>query len=712
MARFGTDVSAPLLSVGLDTAASFVNLVDDYSSMEEMVKDIFETVEKEDDIVVLVAALERLHHSAVVCSGRESRRVIAATCLDIALHASRQTMKRDIVDEDGGHDGAFLEAPRAVVPARWPKKAKKAVLDTDVPRQHAEDIKRMAIVDAAGELAREAGLPLAIIASRSARPQEALRRIGQGRRYRTIEKRVSSWRKARAYFLATSGSPWPRDVEHAINYVEELASGDAPPSCLWCFYFALGFFEKGGGVAVEKQIGKDPNLKACIEELCVNLLSKSGAPRRKAPRIPLAMLLLWEDLVVNVHIPIYERMYAWFQCVRVWASLRFDDHRGMDPASIRLTKEGLTAVLSRTKVSGRDKKIEALPVFVSSSAYVFHTDWLEIGWGFWEAVPHKRDFFLVMPSEDRHGTLKIEVEYADALAMTKAQLLTAKAVAAHNGEITRHDTCFLDVAAAAYWTEHSPRATLASWVACLGTFPADWPDLLGRWGSCKAEGYVRTHRKRVKAMQEAVASKIREDKDPHVLFDEGPLLEELRAYLSAKGMTEADVAKTIANLLITGAMGPRQGICVESSRDVSMEDSRVKKADVDIGHDTKDAEKVNEDNDHKESGDGSDQEEVVLKSVGGHGTFEYANLLGQYVVSVSGKTGKTRRLHKVGECFRKPGVDYRNFVVLGFEEPAPSEYSHQCQHCWSGKRARAAPSSSSSSSSSSSASASTGRETA
>ena len=133
---------------------------------------------------------------------------------------------------------------------------------------------------------------------------------------------------------------------------------------------------------------------------------------------------------------------------------------------------------------------------------------------------------------------------------------------------------------------------------------------------------------------------------------------------------------------------------------------------MDDGHDAEEAEKVSEDNDHKEGGDGSDQEEVMVKSVGGHGTFEYANLLGQYVVSVSGKTGKTRRLHKVGDCFRKPGVDYRDFVVLGLEEPAPSEYSHQCQHCWSGKRARVAPSSSSSSSSSSSPSASTGRYTA
>ena len=61
---------------------------------------------------------------------------------------------------------------------------------------------------------------------------------------------------------------------------------------------------------------------------------------------------------------------------------------------------------------------------------------------------------------------------------------------------------------------------MPSWVACLATFLSEWPDLLGRWGASRAEGYIRTHKRRVTLMQDAVAKRFRESQDPHFDFGE------------------------------------------------------------------------------------------------------------------------------------------------------------------------------------------------
>ena len=56
-------------------------------------------------------------------------------------------------------------------------------------------------------------------------------------------------------------------------------------------------------------------------------------------------------------------------------------------------------------------------------------------------------------------------------------------------------------------------------------------------------------------------------------------------------------------------------------------------------------------------------------------------LAGTYVVSIL-KKGRFKRLHRIGECSLVPGVDYRAFEVLGFDEPCASSYSARCRNCF------------------------------
>ena len=55
--------------------------------------------------------------------------------------------------------------------------------------------------------------------------------------------------------------------------------------------------------------------------------------------------------------------------------------------------------------------------------------------------------------------------------------------------------------------------------------------------------------------------------------------------------------------------------------------------------------------------------------------------LGTYLVSVQVRS-RFRRLHKYGECWRKPGVDYLEFEILGPELPPPTAYNAICHHCF------------------------------
>ena len=287
--------------------------------------------------------------------------------------------------------------------------------------------------------------------------------------------------------------------------------------------------------------------------------------RRKAPRLALSVVLAWEATVVDKDLPAYDRMYAWWQCVRVWSSLRFDDHRGLVPCAMSMEAGNFKAILTRTKTSGQDKRVEALPVHVSAKAYLGFKDWLSVGYALWAAVPGERDFFLLMPDEDRSGTRRIEVTYADAMTMSRSLMVQLRRVRWEDHKVVKGDEELLSCGlTAAFWTEHSPRSTLPSWVACLGKFPIDWCDLLGRWGSSRGEGYVRTHRARVHLMQEAVSENFRSCASPHALYDEQALFTELRDFLEKKEVDEAMREVQIGNLTLDGDGVPLAEAAVEN----------------------------------------------------------------------------------------------------------------------------------------------------
>ena len=54
---------------------------------------------------------------------------------------------------------------------------------------------------------------------------------------------------------------------------------------------------------------------------------------------------------------------------------------------------------------------------------------------------------------------------------------------------------------------------------------------------------------------------------------------------------------------------------------------------------------------------------------------------GTYVMSLVGRSRK-RTLHQVGACYRKPGLDYRDFVVIGENRPELVAGERLCGSCF------------------------------
>ena len=53
---------------------------------------------------------------------------------------------------------------------------------------------------------------------------------------------------------------------------------------------------------------------------------------------------------------------------------------------------------------------------------------------------------------------------------------------------------------------------------------------------------------------------------------------------------------------------------------------------------------------------------------------------GKFVVSLTTKGSRT--LHRIGECYRTPGVHYYNYEMLGDSRPAAATYHRTCKDCF------------------------------
>ena len=167
----------------------------------------------------------------------------------------------------------------------------------------------------------------------------------QGRRVTTLRSRVRLARRYLAWLSINFAVTFPTELELMVDYFKVRASEPCTTGTLKNTHRSFTFLEEVAGMPKTECITENSLYQVLYHEL----LSKAapGRPTRQAPRMLVAMLRSIDRRVVNEGELPYIRLYSWWTLLQNWATLRFDDHRGIEFASVRVSQLGLQARLTR-----------------------------------------------------------------------------------------------------------------------------------------------------------------------------------------------------------------------------------------------------------------------------------------------------------------------------------------------------------------------------
>jgi hypothetical protein len=365
---------------------------------------------------------------------------------------------------------------------------------------------------------------------------------------------------------------------------------------------------------------------------------KDGAARRQAQPPPTKAVCMLERLIVDVTADTYDRMLAWWGCVSIWASLRFDDHRGLTPVAIRDQLDGYTLTFSRTKTTGEDKVQCLRSGVVSKDAWLVEQDWFSIGWLLWGSLaPFGRDYFLCPPA-NTGGCAHQELQYSEYSARMRSMVAS----------LTDEEGTPLDHDWAMFLTPHSFRAYLPTALEAIGA-PRSTLSWLLSWKGHGGAGYSRAGKDKTLTIQTQVARILRNHLGRGDPVGEHGLLEKLRDHLRQREVSPEEIERILHALTaypeapIRELLWPAEA--ASSSTDLPATTSRP--TDATPPNDA-----------HQEPPHG-------------------------YIISISAKK-RVRRLHLMGACHRIPGLDYVDYEVAGDQCPSSDKYDDYCRHCWRG----------------------------
>ncbi len=407
-------------------------------------------------------------------------------------------------------------------------------------RSEAEEALRAKFVSELVDELIDVGAPSAALAGQVAEPRAVLALLAAGRRAQTLRARLRAWRAFKRWLQAAHGCSWPASWVLVLEYLRLRAAEPCGRSTLLGIIGGITFMERAGGFAGDAAFTQNPLLKEACRELWVRLLARAGDRGvQVAPPILVCMLRRLESPVVDYSCARWLRAYAWWKLLQAWAAMRFDDHGGLDPHSIKITPEGLEFDLHRTKTTGVGKKIERRPSGVSSQAYVAEKNWIHVGLSLWnEIAPNPRDYLLVTPSADLVNTYPKALKYGEAAGWSRAIF---RQVLQGAGDSSTVD------AVCALFTEHSGRSFVVSAAMAMGA-SEDFLLPVGGWGATAARTYMRTARRRLLHTQAQVGRAVRSQLDGADEFGERETLDLLVERLSASGYAREHIQEIRDNL--------------------------------------------------------------------------------------------------------------------------------------------------------------------
>ena len=625
------------------------------------------------DLAMIVERAERQRASRGVATTQDLKRLEAESLAFVPKAWTGREVRRPELADSTGERAAAEKTQRA----RWAKEVAGILVEAQLP------------------FARQAGDLLG----------DALTRCCRGLRAKTLAKRVRAWRPFRRYLIAQTATHFPTDIGSVLHYLELAAAGGAAQSFYGNFLTSLKFFEEAGEQVSSKLLHLEPALVNLVKEqkaLTPKLPGRGG----QAPPYLLNILAAVERVVVDEAQKDFIRFFGWVFLVRHWAALRVDDCAGIRPADIEKRRRGTSGRLERTKVSGPGKATLVLPWFISDSCFLVEEGWMGVGLGLLqrEDFGFPRDYLIPLANSDLSGPLRRRAEYSDVAGYQKALL----------GHLLLEDGRFLLPlpAAVAFWTTHSARSGLDSWVAAMGAQESE-RSFLGRWAKKgSTDSYVRTALRVVENLQVSAALEAaRAFRGGADTFGEEEVLASLRSLLVSKGYLEEAVADQLLRLTAAD-FNLRPGIATPTGAEPdhwspglfsptngpSQPGTPTVEADSGTEMDVPNPSMIESLRKRRRT-----EPEVLLEEVSGieaseasdsEDDLEAAEIdearKAQLPVELEAPAGfvisktssKLRRLHFVGSCSRVPGIHYHSFEAWGQTCPPEGEYDLKCINCF------------------------------
>ncbi len=517
-------------------------------------------------------------------------------------------------------------------------------LEGDASGRHkAEEAQRKKWLRQFTDALRSVSAPSVRLAERSKHAEDMLELQIGPKRAGTLRMRVRTWSKYREWLQLSYGLNHPTDPHHFLDYLLDRRAEPCTRGVLAGVVDTLKFVEKAMGLPLEGRITENEYVRQSVSGILQSTCNKLAEVSRGPAKAPLVWCLIGlERAVVDPHRVPFDRMLAWWILTSSWAVLRFDDHRGIVSGGVTTDGLGLNVVMMRTKTTGHDKAVQSKPGFVSWSAWIAEPNWLQVGWDLWcSQAPWERDYLLVVPTADG-GCRPRELKYAEYTGRMRGIIA--------NLDVPGHGTAGGSVAS--YWQPHSWRSFLPSVLEAVGA-PSGSLGWLSAWRPRSGEAYVRTQKEKTRIMQATVARILRAHLGGDDPVGELGNLRGMEAHLVQRGMTAEEAAS------VCEGMRQFPGASVE---EILWPRVREEVAE---------AAPTPEPGGIEEPGPEVAPEEDVVVPRWSDG----------YVISISNGR-RVRRLHRLGLCYRQPGVHYFRYEEHGTTLPNPDQYNDYCKDCW------------------------------
>ncbi len=608
------------------------------------------------------------------------------------MRADEEAIERRLQAQSWTSKRATTPPPAASPRYGTARRAKVVGAGSIEGRAVAERAERERWVKELVDMLKAMSAPCIVAAEASADPQRVIKLLVGGRRVSTLRARIREWRQASQWLKGTSGTPFFATATSLVDYLCTRFDQGGTKSVIRSAFAAVRFVEDLLDLPISERPSQQSLVTNALKELEAQAAARrDGRGRQQAHPPPTEAIRMIERLIIDPAAASYDRLIGWWACTSVWASLRFDDHRGLVPGSITETSDHFHFTMSRTKTTGPDKIHSLRPGVVSKCAWLECPSWFAVGWKLWQSLaPYGRDYFLC-PPKPGGGCDHRELRYVEYSSRLRSMLAS----------LEDQDGVQLGMDWAMFLTPHSFRAFLPSALEAVGA-PSNLLNWLLSWKTPGGAGYARTGKTKTLMMQRTIANILKANLGGADPVGEVTLIEHLTKHLETRGASEEERGRVTRALSAFSDQPVREVLwAAEAPKPhdtTSTTDSTTVPIQRGSSNDPKPATEL--DRSTAEPQEGSEGHIALNESATGSiavdssndpkpateldwSTAEPHEVPEGYVISISAKK-RLRRLHLMGACHMLPGLDYSNYIVVGDKCPGNDQYDDYCRHCWRG----------------------------